>query len=90
MITFIGDGAPDPEALTQMRERGGKWCAFQNHDLGHPEVGNLRFLQYGGTGSTFATPPDRYPDTQHGLGWRYLHCGFVDLATGTIVPTEPA
>lgn len=28
---LIGNAKPEPEALRQMRERGGDWAAYQNH-----------------------------------------------------------
>ncbi len=86
------DGQPHigASALALMRERGGKWAAYQNHDMGHPDLGGLTFLQYGGPTSTYTTPPNRATDGAHGLGWRYLHVGYVDLKSGSIVGTEPA
>ena len=84
MPKLIGEAKPSPEALQQMRERGGQWAAYQNHAMDSAGLGELRFLQYG-EGRTFATPPDRYPDTQFGTGWRHLLVGRVDLATGAIV-----
>ncbi len=88
MTTLIlGTETAEPEALAQMHERGGRWAAYQNHDLGSAEIGRLMFLQVG-PGRTFEEPPKRYPDTQHGLGWRYLFVGWVDLETGAIQPVE--
>jgi hypothetical protein len=84
MSKIIGDAKPEAEALAQMRERGGEWFAYQNHDLGHPDIGHLSFLQCG-EGRTFVTPPERRPDFPGGsLGWRYLLAGKVDLETGEI------
>jgi len=86
MAALLGNPTIDPEALQQMRERnrpGTQWAAFQNHAMDSADLGGLRFLQVG-EGCTFVTPPERYPDTQFGTGWRHLHCGFVNLETGTI------
>lgn len=92
LASFIppADGGPHihEAQLATMRERGGKWAAYQNHDMGHSELGLLVFLQYG-EGRTHATPPERAPDGPHGLGWRYLHVGYVDLASGNVVDEEP-
>jgi hypothetical protein len=60
-----------------------KWAAFQNHDLGHPDLGHLRFLAIG-PGCTFKTPPARMPDTKEVIGWRYILVGKVNLKTGAI------
>ena len=74
----------DPEALQQMRDRGGDWAAYQNQDLSHPDVGRLAFLQHG-PWNTFKEPPKQYPDTHHvGLGWRYRLIGTVDLESGEV------
>jgi len=82
-------GAPSAEAVAA-RDKvladnpcEAKWYAYQNHDLGHPGIGHLQFLAVG-PGCTFKTPPERYPDTQHGLGWRYILVGKVNLETGAI------
>lgn len=81
------DSRPGPDVLRLMQERGGWWAAYQNHDLGHSQLGHLRFLQFGGKENTFSVPPNRYPDTHDSIGWRYLHVGYVNLTTGQIVPS---
>lgn len=81
---LLSDTRPCPEALEAMRERGGRWAAYQNHDLGHRELGHLQFLQYGGKDNTFMVPPKSYPDTAQRIGWRYLLVGVVNLETGEI------
>jgi len=85
---LIGDTKPGPEALADMRKfaaatPGTTWAAYQNHDMGHPNLGHLQFLAVG-PGCTFKTPPRNSPDTPSGLGWRYLHVGTVNLETGEI------
>ena len=76
-----------PDSLQQMRDRGGTWYAFQNHELGHSHVGALQFLQCG-EGRTYTTPPARMPDTARAINWRYILVGRVDLETGAITPIE--
>lgn len=80
---LIGDIKPHPEALQKMRDIGGNWSCFQNHDLGHHDLGHLKFLKYG-KGCTFETPPDPLPDTQTEINWRYVFVGLVNLETGEI------
>ena len=75
---------PSPEALKQMRERPGNWAAYRNHDLGHYDAGHMRFLKYG-PDCTLKEPPQRYPDTDQGIGWRYVYIGTVNLQTGEVV-----
>lgn len=75
---------PDASALEAMRERGGTWAAYQNHDMGHRDLGGLAFLKIG-PGCTNVTAPKHYPDgTSVGMGWRYLFAGYVNLETGAI------
>ena len=83
MNNALGETEITEEALQQMRERGGTWAAYQNHDIGSAGLGDLRFLQVG-EGCTFKEAPNKYPDTQFGIGWRFLHVGFVNLETGEI------
>ena len=60
----------DPEALATMRERGGDWYAYRNADLGHPEIGRLKFLKCG-PGCTLVEPPQKLPDMGGEINWRY-------------------
>lgn len=79
----IGNPTIGPEALQQMRERGGTWATYQNVALDSSSLGDLRFLQVG-PNNTYKEAPERYPDTQFGIGWRYVHVGYVNLSTGEI------
>ena len=76
---------PDQIALDQMRERKltGTWYAYENHDLGHPQVGHLKFLCCG-AGQTLSVPPERMPDMSGDINWGYVLIGYVDLETGEI------
>jgi len=58
------------EALKTMEERGGTWFAYRNADMGHPDLGHLKFLQCG-LGCTYETPPTRMPDMPDAINWRY-------------------
>src|SRR5690242_2228153 len=80
---LIGDVRPSAEALQTMRARGGDCIAYQNHCFDSSSLGDLQFLQCG-AGRTYVTPPPRMPDTQHGIGWRYILVGRVNLETGSI------
>lgn len=91
--TLFGDGTISPEAEAQMQEycdehEDVRWAAYQNHELGHPHLGSLRFLAIG-PNQTFGVPPVRYPDTQYGIGWRYLFVGWVDLEKHVVIEEEP-
>lgn len=88
MNQLIGDCAIHPDTIALLRERGGTWAAYQNVAMDSSNRGHLQFLQYG-EGRTYKVPPEQYPsDTAYGLGWRYRHVGYVDLASGTVVNKE--
>jgi hypothetical protein len=76
---------PTPEALKAMKDRGGLWGAYENHDLGHPDCGHLRFLKYG-PDCTLKKPPMVFPDTPDFIGCRYVYVGTVNLETGEVEP----
>jgi len=82
---MLNEHTPDPDSLRYMKERGGTWAAYQNNDLGHPNLGHLKFLKVG-SGCTYESAPSKMPDTFTDINWRYTHVGFVDLETGKIVP----
>lgn len=87
-----GDERPDEEALWEMingegNREGTRWAAYQNQDLGHPELGHLRFLAIG-PHNTLQLAPPRYPETPYfAPSWRYVFVGWVNLATGDITST---
>jgi len=83
---ILGTERPDSNSLRLMRDRtkdGMRWAAYQNVDLGHPDLGHLQFLAIGPK-QTYKEPPKNMPDTPAGIGWRYIHVGWVDLKTGEI------
>jgi hypothetical protein len=80
----IGNTSIGPEALPTMHERGCDLFAYQSHDMSSRTQGDLQFLQCG-LGRTYSEPPAPMPDTEYGLGWRYLLVGKVSLETGEIV-----
>lgn len=89
MSKMIGDAPLGESALEQMRQSphnypDTRWAAYQNHDLGSPDVGHLQFLAIGPQ-NTFKEAPGRMPDSHLGIGWRYQHVGWVDLDEGKII-----
>jgi len=84
----LGEEKASPEALEQMRDspynhKDTKWAAYQNLALDSYNCGHLQFLAVGPS-NTFKEKPAQYPDTEHGLGWRYRFVGWVDLETGEV------
>jgi hypothetical protein len=75
----------DPEALAQMKERGGTWAAYENKALDSVNAGHLQFLKVG-PGCTYAVGPEQYPmDNANGMGWRYRFVGMVNLEKGEVM-----
>jgi hypothetical protein len=78
-----------PESLALMRSAGGTWAAYENVELGHPELGHMKFLKVGET-CTFKTPPNPLPGTTREINWRYHYIGMVNLETGEVhAPERP-
>ena len=78
-----------PESLEKLRRGtanhpGTRYAAYENQDLGHRELGHLKFLAIG-EHWTFQEPPIRLPDTPTEINWRYIFVGFVDLGTGKVI-----
>jgi len=81
------------DALVQMQESpynydDTRWAAYQNNAMDSASLGHLQFLAVGSQ-NTFKEPPDRYPDSHLGIGWRYAFIGWVDLETGCITECDP-
>jgi hypothetical protein len=83
MAKLTGDAKVEPEPLEQMRKLGGSWAAYQNVSMDSRDLGRLQFIKFG-PGCTHEKAPEKCPDTQAGLGWKYAHVGTVDLTTGEI------
>ena len=82
-MKLIGDGAVDPNVLLILKERGGKWAAYQNAAMDSVDCGRLTFLKVG-PGCTHEAPPPQLHDGPHGAGWKYQHVGFVNLEAGRV------
>lgn len=78
----------EKSVLNQLRQRGGRWAVYENMDLGSAGLGHRQYIKYG-PGCTLKHAPAHAPDTEHGLGWRYQHIGFVELVSGNILDQEP-
>lgn len=72
-----------PSVLATIRERGGQWAVYQNHDLGSRQIGHLKCLRYG-AGCTHETPPPHYPDPSISQGHNYVLVGRLDTVSGVI------
>jgi hypothetical protein len=66
-------------------ERGDGVAIYENHDLGHPHLGDKRFISFGSSAAQLEIPreelPERLPDGIGGdINWRYL---LVAVYTGS-------
>jgi len=80
---IVGSPEIDPKAIQQMRARGGRWYAYENHALDSVYLGRLQFLRCD-PDRTYTTPPTRMPDTQTSINWAYQLIGELNLETGWI------
>jgi hypothetical protein len=59
--------------LNRWLARGDGVAVYENHDLGHPDAGELRLASYGSPAAQLegSEPPARLPDIGGMTGWRY-------------------
>jgi hypothetical protein len=70
-----------------LKKRGGDWAVFRNEAMDSADCGRVLCMKVG-TDCTHKTPPPHAPDGPHGLGWKYLFIGMLDLETGALKPKE--
>lgn len=73
-----------PESLEHMKKQGGNWAAYCNMDLGHPDLGHLKFIKWGEDCTLAEAPKPKLPDFPNTINWRYQYVGEVDLETGEV------
>lgn len=96
MSLLVGDypdGLASDEALAALRlrhthhgEPGHRVAVYQNQALDSVQYGHLVFIIIG-PGRTLTEAPSKAPDGPYGMGWRYLHVGYLDLETNQLEPT---
>lgn len=92
MASLLGDGEVHPDVVKQMKEfceefEGTRWAAYQNQAMDSAGLGELRFIAIG-PNCTLQEAPERHPDTQSVIGWRYGFVGWVSLEDGIVVEGE--
>jgi hypothetical protein len=60
-----------------------RWAAYQNKAMDSASAGNVIYLAIGPQ-NTFKTRPEHAPDGPHGMGWKYLPIGWVNMEEGRI------
>ena len=76
MNALIGDGTVSKEAMKFMKERGGKWFAYQNED--NAKAVKFRFMKCGEE-CLYNNPPEKLPKTVLESDVRYYLVGEVDV-----------
>lgn len=89
----VTDGVADANVITTLRQMVSEYmrkdevvliAVYENKDLGHSEIGHKQFLFIGPT-CTYQSAPERLPDFNGAINWRYLHIGYLDFFTNTLV-----
>lgn len=75
-----GDDQFVQQALEKFRviiRRGDGVAVYENHDLGHPELGHRQYVSFGSTEAalSMADPPQGLPDWPGAINWRYALIG---------------
>lgn len=78
--TIGGDDAV--AVVDRWLDRGDGAAVYQNHDLGHPELGQTKIVSYGSEAAQLecAAPPVRLPDIGGEINWRYMLVGYCPPA----------
>lgn len=74
------DTAPVIAQLNGFLSEGCGFGIYKNEDMGHPAVGEIRIMKFG-EGCTYTSAEEmteRLPDTQYGIGWRYVLRGVYE------------
>lgn len=70
--------------VDQWIARGDGCAVYRNEDLGHPDMGRLKFVSFGSPSAQLVTeypgiparePPDRLPDIGTEINWRFVLIG---------------
>jgi hypothetical protein len=69
-----------PAVLAQVGrwlERGDGAAVYENHDLGHPDLGMPKIVSYGSSQAMLevSEPPERLPDIGGSINWRFVLVG---------------
>lgn len=90
LIGDFPDGVASPGSIKALRDRHADFgkpddrvAVYQNQALDSANSGHIVFLIVGPT-RTLKEAPKHAPDGPYGMGWRYLHVGFLNLETNEL------
>lgn len=89
IVRYVGPEGPDDDMSVRLMraeitaqvnrwlERGDGIAVYENWDMGHPDLGELRLISYGSGESALKsdTPPNILPDWPGVINWRYSLVG---------------
>lgn len=85
LLGTYDEGLASDEAISALRNRHAlhghpddRVAVYQNQALDSANAGHLVFIIIG-PDRTLKEAPKNAPDGPYGMGWRYLHVGFLDL-----------
>ncbi len=88
------DGVASDEGIAALRNRHSlygnpedKVAVYQNQALDSESAGSLVFIIIGPERTLREAPP-KAPDGAYGMGWRFLHVGFLNLETNQLEKTD--
>ena len=69
------------EQVQKWLDRGDGVAGYENHDLGHRDLGHRQFVSFGSKYAQLEedTPPKRLPDIGSAINWRYQLIGTMRL-----------
>lgn len=90
LIGYYSEGLASKEAITALRIRNenhgkpdDKVAVYQNQSLDSDDAGSFLFIVVGSHRTLTEAPPCA-PDGPYGIGWKYLHVGFLNLETNQL------
>lgn len=65
------------DVVNKWLTRGDGIAVYENHDMGHPQLGHRQFISFGSKQAMLEVdiPPHRLPDIGNEINWRYQLIG---------------
>lgn len=93
LTQYLKGGAEDQyrpivDQMNKWLRRGDGIAVYENHDFGHPDLGDRRFVSFGSVQAQLETedPPTVLPDSPKQINWRYQ---LIGTYKGAALPLRP-